>query len=98
MPFSFLPDSSRYRHRSFGFTFIEVLLILILLGILSAVAVSRINSDTDQWTNPDIFASHLRYAQSRAMAMEQPWGLQTQNGVYTMFKVEGGIVRRRAHV
>ncbi len=75
-------------HRALGFTLIEVVAVLIILGILAAIAVNRIHFDPDQWINPDLFASHLRYAQSRAMATEQPWGLTAAGGTYTMFKVD----------
>ncbi len=82
--------------RSSGFTLIEVIIVLIILGILAAVAVSRGNFDTDQWVNPDVFASHLRYAQSRAMAMEHPWGLEATGGTYTMFQVDEGTKKNVA--
>lgn len=77
--------------RPFGFTLIEIIVVLILLSILSATAISKLTLDKDRWINPDVFASHLRYAQSRAMAMEEPWGIETKNdGTYSMFKIHEG--------
>ncbi len=77
--------------RILGFTLIEVIAVLILLGIISVIAIANPSLDTDRWVNPDVFASHLRYAQSRAMAMEEPWGIETKSdGTYTMFKIHNG--------
>jgi MSHA pilin protein MshC len=80
-----------YRQHDFGFTIIEVVSVLVLLGILAAVAMVRSGGpETAIRANADILGSHLRYAQSRAMAMEEPWGLSASGGTYSMFRVSGG--------
>ncbi len=76
--------------RSFGFTLIEIIVVLILLSILSVTAINRLTIDKNQWINPDIFASHLRYSQSRAMATSEPWGIKSQEKDYSMFKIHEG--------
>ena len=51
-----------------GFTIIEVIAILIIVGILSVVAVSRISSNEyNIIAATDTLTSHLRLAQARAM-------------------------------
>jgi len=51
-----------------GFTFIEIIAVLIIIGILSAIAISRsVSYDTEVYTGADVLKSHLRYAQTMAM-------------------------------
>ena len=51
-----------------GFTLIEIISILVILGILVAVVVSRMtNYDVAVYTGADALKSHLRYAQTMAM-------------------------------
>ena len=61
-----------------GFTAVEVIAVLVLVGILSAVVVSRVGNTTGErvaWT--DQMKVHLRYAQSRAMnaLKDNSWGI-----------------------
>lgn len=55
-----------------GFTFLEVIAILILVGILSAVAISRGNSigQSELYSFAAEVKANLRYAQSNAMTTE----------------------------
>lgn len=51
-----------------GFTLIEIISVLVILGILVVVAVSRIsNHDVAVYTGADALKAHLRYAQTMAM-------------------------------
>ena len=55
-----------------GFTLIEGIAVLIVLGILSAVVISRITStaDVNLKAQTEVLKSHIRYAQFRAMNMK----------------------------
>jgi MSHA pilin protein MshC len=60
-----------------GFTLIEIVAVLIIIGIVSAVAVARMmdTSQTDLISQVDVVKNHLRYAQARAMSTGRPWGV-----------------------
>jgi prepilin-type N-terminal cleavage/methylation domain-containing protein len=52
-----------------GFTVLEVVAVLVIVGIISAVAVSRIISNQNNLiAATDVLTSHLRLAQARAMS------------------------------
>lgn len=73
--------------RQRGFTLIEVISVLIILGIIGLIIVSRISS-TEAYlvkSQTDIVKSHIRFAQSRAMHTNSDWGIKfsgtrSQNG------------------
>ena len=72
-----------------GFTIIEIISVLIIIGILSAVAVSRMPSTDvyDVVMESEILKTHLRYSQIRAMTDNQSWGIRISNGnAYTLQK------------
>jgi prepilin-type N-terminal cleavage/methylation domain-containing protein len=61
-----------------GFTLIEIIAVLIILGIMAAVAVSRMGSnDSDLIPQADIIKSHLRFAQLKALSDDTSasWGI-----------------------
>lgn len=69
-------NNKRVLQNESGFTLIEIIAVLVILGILAAVAVSRMN-----FNNADLSAmeaslkSHLRYSQSKAMHSDtMVWG------------------------
>ena len=60
-----------------GFTMIEIISVLVIVGIISAVAVSRM-SDTSAYdlaSQLEVVKGHLRLAQSRAIGSGTPWGI-----------------------
>lgn len=71
-----------------GFTLIEVIAILTIIGIISAVAITKLSSTASYsvMSEADIVKSHLRYAQLRAMSDEVPWGISFTAGSYTLLK------------
>jgi Tfp pilus assembly protein FimT len=72
-----------------GFTFLEIVAILVIIGILSAIAISRIGS-TAAFGRIEEFnkvKSHLRYAQSRAIRTDANWGVNFSNSsTYWLFQ------------
>jgi prepilin-type N-terminal cleavage/methylation domain-containing protein len=83
------------RHRlknNKGFTLIEVVAVLIILGILSAVVISR-GMDTEAvkaQTEMDTLKGHLRYAQYLAMneISSVKWGINIAVSGYTLVRVD----------
>lgn len=69
-----------------GFTLIEVMSALIIIGIVSAVAISRFGtSDAELTAGGEVVKSHLRYAQLRAMNSESVWGICCDGTDYWLF-------------
>ncbi|MDH3392512.1 MAG: type II secretion system GspH family protein [Desulfobulbaceae bacterium] len=68
-----------------GFTVIEVIVVLMLLGIMSAVVVGRLlDTSADLAAESEIVKTHLRFVQSRAMNSAVSWGIRFDGGSYTM--------------
>lgn len=70
-----------------GFTVLEIICVLIILGILVAVAIAKF----DDLGIQDISISkkiktHLRYAQLKAMGDIYPWGIKFEGSKYTLQK------------
>lgn len=74
---------NHFTHRQRGFTLIEVVSVLVLLGIISAVVIVR-GMSTTQTTlkaNAETLKVHLRYAQLRALnSSERVWGVHFTGG------------------
>lgn len=75
-----------------GFTLIEVVAVLIILAIVSAVAISR-GIDTDAvkaQAEVDTLKGHLRYAQYLAMNDVPPfkWGINVGGSSYTLVRLD----------
>lgn len=69
-----------------GFTLIEVIVVLILLGILSVVAIARaLDNDVEVRTAADNLKVHLRHAQIRAMNSDVSWGVHSTGNGYVLF-------------
>lgn len=57
-----------------GFTMIEIISVLIIIGVLATVVVQHImDVNTDLVTKTELIKNHLRYAQSRAMNSDAFW-------------------------
>jgi prepilin-type N-terminal cleavage/methylation domain-containing protein len=65
-----------------GFTLLEIIAVLVILGILTAVAVSRaVNVGPELSTGADTLKMHLRYAQTLAMNSNPNSGTSTFWGI-----------------
>ena len=78
-----------------GFTLIEVIAVLIILGILAVVVISRSNNmDASLYSEAEVIKTHLRYAQTQAMNKTTTtnlfWGITCDGASYWLF--EGNAV------
>lgn len=72
-----------------GFTILEVAAVLVILGILTAIAVSRFTaSGNELYTERDLLRSNLRFAQFKALSNNTDaattWGISFSGGSYTL--------------
>jgi prepilin-type N-terminal cleavage/methylation domain-containing protein len=67
-----------------GFTLIESIAVLILVGLLATYAAVRLDSNNTARLEAEALKAALRYAQSRAMADVYTWGLAFTAGGYTL--------------
>lgn len=73
--------------RQHGFTILEVVAVLIILGIMAAMSASYFSTQTtEQQAYTDTIKSHLRYAQLMAMKTNVVWGLNFTGTTYTLFR------------
>ncbi|MCG6535631.1 MAG: prepilin-type N-terminal cleavage/methylation domain-containing protein [Syntrophales bacterium LBB04] len=70
-----------------GFTMIEVIAILVIIGIISAIAVSRMNiTEQDIIAQTDIVKAHLRFAQLLALQDDTTsWSIAFTASSYTLY-------------
>lgn len=71
-----------------GFTAIEVVAVIVIIGIIAAVAVSKIASTQDYTVaaEVDILKMNLRYAQLRALGDDKHWGIAFAGNSYTILR------------
>ena len=75
-----------------GFTMIEVVAVLLILGIIAAVVTVRISDTTtyDLSSQREAVKAHLRLAQARAMSTSSPWGIHfASSKTYYLFQGDG---------
>jgi prepilin-type N-terminal cleavage/methylation domain-containing protein len=73
--------------KSRGFTMMEIIAVIVILGIITAVAIPRFTkSRTDDLAAANTLKAHLRYAQLRAMGDIVPWGIEIEADRYTLVR------------
>lgn len=79
--------------KSKGFTIVELIVTMIIVGILSAVtavAISRAMQGIQLSSTADRLASDLRYAQTMANATGIWYGVSFEVNQYAVYATEGG--------
>lgn len=80
------PLRPRLSHRG-GFTLLEIIAVLVLVGILAAVVVNRgMSSSRDLIPQENVVKTHLRFAQLKAMTDDESssWGISFSVDSYTL--------------
>lgn len=81
------------RRTTSGFTAMEVICVLVVIGILTAAALSKVSTSDayDVNAEAEIIKSHLRYAQIRAMNTNAIWWISFPSSTsYTIANNIGG--------
>ncbi|MGE4291138.1 MAG: prepilin-type N-terminal cleavage/methylation domain-containing protein [Desulfovibrio sp.] len=72
--------------RPSGFTMIELVVVIVVLAIVSAVIASRVGTlDAPAPGQAAVLRSHLFHVQSRALKSGNPWGLSCSGTEYWIF-------------
>lgn len=84
--------SRNYGINDDGFTLIEVVAVLLIVGIISAIAIAKMTdtSTYDLASQMEVVKAHLRLAQSRAMGSSSLWGINfATSTTYYLFQGNG---------
>jgi prepilin-type N-terminal cleavage/methylation domain-containing protein len=70
-----------------GFTLIEIIGVLIVVGVLAAIAITRAMSTTSMGrvAQESVIKNHIRYAQALAMKQGTIWGIKCDGADYWLF-------------
>ena len=74
-----------------GVTLIETIAVLLIMGIVSAVAISRFANleDMETATRVTTVRNHIRYAQIMAMKRnDRIWGIKCDGNEYWIFRID----------
>ena len=75
-----------------GFTLIEMVVVMLIIGIISAVVISRLmDTSVELIAQTDVIKTHLRYAQSMAMSDNSVWGIFCDGNRYYWLYNNGNI-------
>ncbi len=87
-------DMKRSLNNNYGFTMIEIIAILVIVGIMGAFVISRVLNidDIKSHNELDMLKSNLRYAQYRALNDIPPvkWGIRINGNSYTLIRNSSG--------
>ena len=80
-------------NRRRGFTLIELIMVIVIIGIVAASAASLFYGGDEVTAEAEILRGHLRYAQFRAMRDIPPvqWGVNLVAGSYTLIRDISGV-------
>lgn len=73
-----------------GFTIIEIVVVLIMIGILSAVAIARAMDNTpNEIAAANALKAHLRFAQAQALNSDKVWGVEyVSSNSYRLYYID----------
>ena len=71
-----------------GFTLVETIAVIVVLGITAVVAVGMILSQASfaLYSEVDILKSHLRFVQYRALSDDTSWSVTFEGNSYTVLR------------
>lgn len=101
MTMNLCPDKTSREH---GFTLIELVMIIVILGILAATAYVRWPVGMEEDAAANEFRRALRYAQHKAMTRQftssaAAWGIAVNaNSSYTVQRIGGGEMAEQTYV
>lgn len=73
--------------QKYGFSLIEVILVLLLVGILGSLVVSRMtNVDVKAAGGRAVIKNHIRYSQLMAMKSNKVCGIDFNGSTYSIFR------------
>ena len=76
-----------------GFTIIEIIAVLIVMGIITAFAVGRVADNKPELiAQKEVLKVHLRYAQSRAMNSNDNYGIESNGNTYRLFRASSANI------
>jgi MSHA pilin protein MshC len=79
---------------SHGFTWIELLVVMVIMGIISAIVVNRfMTDDTELSAQSEVIKGHLRYAQLRSMNTDIVWYLKFTANSYELYKSGDAVAK-----
>jgi MSHA pilin protein MshC len=81
-------------HTDKGFTLIEVIAVLVIAGIIAAVAIFKISSAKTFSVAAEAatLKTQLRFAQIKALGETGTWGIQVNGNSYQLINVAAGNV------
>jgi MSHA pilin protein MshC len=70
-----------------GFTLVEIIAVLVVLGVLAAVVINRAMSTTttNRIAQESVVKNHIRYAQAMAVKQGAIWGIKCDGTDYWLF-------------
>ena len=74
-----------------AFSLIEIVAVLVILGVLSAIAIARYSGDPNEVSRAmEEYKAAVRYAQSRSLSSGAVWGVENSGGRYRVYSVQSG--------